>query len=164
MEEIFLGVCANIIRPKAPLSWLDPGAFGTLGVGAGFALAAKLVHPDADVWLLWGDGSSGYSIAEYDTFVRHNCPVLAVIGNDACWTQIEREQVHILKDNVACPLSYCNYHTVAEGFGGYGSFIDDKEKVENTLKVALSKVRAGIPVVVNAHIGSSNFREGSISV
>lgn len=51
--------------------WLDPGAFGTLGVGGGFALGAKLVRPDCDIWLIWGDGSAGYSLMEFDTFQRH---------------------------------------------------------------------------------------------
>jgi len=50
---------------------LDPGAFGTLGVGGGFALGAKLCRPDADVWIIYGDGSLGYSVAEFDTFTRH---------------------------------------------------------------------------------------------
>ena len=58
-------------RPRGPLRWLDPGAFGTLGVGGGFALGAKLCRPDSQVWIIYGDGSLGYSIAEYDTFTRH---------------------------------------------------------------------------------------------
>lgn len=58
-------------RPRSPLHWLDPGAFGTLGVGGGFALGAKLCRPDCDVWIIYGDGSLGYSIAEFDTFTRH---------------------------------------------------------------------------------------------
>ena len=53
------------------------------------------MRPEAEVWLLWGDGSAGYSLAEFDTFTRHNVPVIALIGNDAGWTQIEREQVPI---------------------------------------------------------------------
>ena len=53
------------------MCWLDPGAFGTLGVGGGFALGAKLCRPDADVWIVYGDGSLGYSIAEFDSFTRH---------------------------------------------------------------------------------------------
>lgn len=60
-----------IYRARGPLKWLDPGAFGTLGVGAGFALGAKLCYPDHLVLILYGDGSCGYSIAEFDTFVRH---------------------------------------------------------------------------------------------
>ena len=58
-------------RPRAPLTWLDPGAFGTLGSGGGFALGAKLCRPDHDVWLVYGDGSLGFSVAEFDTFARH---------------------------------------------------------------------------------------------
>ena len=76
----FVATASYTVRPRGPLSWLDPGVFGTLGVGAGFALAAKLVRPDADVWLLWGDGAAGYSILELDTFVRHGLPIIGVIG------------------------------------------------------------------------------------
>ena len=53
------------------MTWLDPGAFGTLGVGGGFALGAKLCRPDSEVWVIYGDGSLGYSVAEFDTFTRH---------------------------------------------------------------------------------------------
>lgn len=67
----FVATAAYIVRPRGPLTWLDPGAFGTLGVGAGFALGAKLVRPDANVWIIYGDGALGYSIMEYDTFIRH---------------------------------------------------------------------------------------------
>ena len=63
-----LSVC---FRPRGPLTWLDPGAFGTLGVGGGFALGAKLVRPDSEVWIVYGDGSLGFSVAEFDTFTRH---------------------------------------------------------------------------------------------
>jgi hypothetical protein len=69
----FVATASYIVRPRGPLSWLDPGAFGTLGVGAGFALGAKLARPDSEVWLIWGDGASGYGLAEFDTFVRHGC-------------------------------------------------------------------------------------------
>jgi acetolactate synthase-like protein len=67
----FVAIAAYVLRPRGPLTWLDPGAFGTLGVGAGFALGAKLVRPEASVWIVYGDGALGYSIMEYDTFVRH---------------------------------------------------------------------------------------------
>lgn len=61
---------ALCFRPRGPLRWLDPGAFGTLGVGGGFALGAKLCRPDAEVWIIYGDGSLGYSVAEFDTYKR----------------------------------------------------------------------------------------------
>ena len=68
-----------VFRPRNPLCWLDPGAFGTLGVGGGFALGAKLVRPNAEVWIVWGDGSSAYSIAEYDTFKRFKVGFFIII-------------------------------------------------------------------------------------
>jgi len=67
----FVATAAYILHPRKPGTWLDPGAYGTLGVGGGFALGAKLVRPQSEVWIVWGDGSCGYSIAEFDTFTRH---------------------------------------------------------------------------------------------
>ena len=114
----FVGAAAYMVRPRGPLQWLDPGAFGTLGVGGGFALGAKVivrlpllskshlnapvtdyrlsfaicvcvffqvVHPDRPVFILWGDGSCGYSIMEYDTFTR--LPFLRQISNCA-WVSV----------------------------------------------------------------------------
>ncbi|HJL85152.1 MAG TPA: thiamine pyrophosphate-binding protein, partial [Candidatus Marinimicrobia bacterium] len=86
----FVATASYIISPRGPLAWLDPGPFGTLGVGAGFALGAKVCRPDSDVWIIYGDGSVAYSLAEFDTFTRHKLPVIALVGNDAGWTQITR--------------------------------------------------------------------------
>ena len=59
----FVATASYVVRPRAPLSWLDPGVFGTLGPGAGFALGAKLCRPQAEVWLLYGDGAAAFSLA-----------------------------------------------------------------------------------------------------
>ncbi len=160
----FVATAAYTVSPRGPLSWLDPGVFGTLGVGAGFAMGAKLVRPDADVWLLWGDGAAGFSLMEVDTFARHGIPVISVIGNDAGWTQILRDQETILGDDVACRLEYTDYHTVADGLGGKGFVVRDAEAVAGVLAEAVQTSRAGSPVVVNALLGRSRFREGSISM
>jgi acetolactate synthase-like protein len=211
----FIGTASYIVRPRAPLSWLDPGPFGTLGVGAGFAIGAKLVRPEAEVWLLWGDGSAGYSLMEYDTMVRHNIPIISVIGNDACWTQIARDQKPLFKDDVACMLSRDTaYERVAAALGGAGWRVcvegqprpdaaaaaatlqaeqeldpEQHERIEpspldaeigennngdggfvavaeldGALAMAKRAAAAGRPVLVNALIAQSDFREGSISV
>ena len=160
----FVATASYVLRPRAPLGWLDPGVFGTLGVGAGFALAAKLLRPESDVWLLWGDGSAGYGLTEIDTFVRHGLPVIAVVGNDASWAQIRREQVEILKDDVGCELRHSDYHVVAEGLGGKGLRVDRDEDVDGVLRQAVAEARRGSPVLVNAVLGSTEFRKGSISI
>lgn len=160
----FVATVAYTVSPRGPLQWLDPGVFGTLGVGAGFALGAKLVRPDADVWLLYGDGAAGFSIMEYDTFVRHNVPVISLIGNDAGWTQIERDQVVILEDDVACRLAYTDYQIIAQGCGAEGLLLDREEDADQTFAKALELSRAGKPVLINAKLGRSDFRKGSISI
>ncbi|MEZ4746530.1 MAG: thiamine pyrophosphate-binding protein [Calditrichia bacterium] len=160
----FVATASYIVNPASPLRWLDPGVFGTLGVGGGFAIAAKLVYPDSEIWLLYGDGSAGYSIAEFDTYVRHNLPIIAVVGNDAGWTQIAREQIDILKDDVGTVLRQTDYHKVAAGFGGKGFLLNDPEKISETIKKAKAAAKSGHPVLINAHLGKTDFRKGSISM
>jgi acetolactate synthase-1/2/3 large subunit len=160
----FVGTAAYIVRPGGPLQWLDPGAFGTLGVGAGFALAAKLLHPEAEVWALFGDGALGYSLTEFDTFARHGVPIIAVVGNDAGWTQIAREQIDILHDDVGTVLAPTSYHAAAAGLGAAGLLLDDPELAEETLAQARALAAGGQPVLVNALLGKTDFRKGSISM
>jgi thiamine pyrophosphate-dependent acetolactate synthase large subunit-like protein len=160
----FVATAAYTVSPRAPLSWLDPGVFGTLGVGGGFALGAKLCRPGADVWIVYGDGSAAYSLAEFDTFVRHGLPVIAVVGNDAGWTQIAREQIEILKDDVGTVLARTDYHKVAEGYGGRGLLLERGEDIQKVLRQALEIARGGSPVLINAHLDKTEFRKGSISM
>ncbi|XP_017374577.1 2-hydroxyacyl-CoA lyase 2 [Cebus imitator] len=162
----FVGTAAHLVQPRGPLCWLDPGAFGTLGVGAGFALGAKLCRPDAEVWCLFGDGAFGYSLIEFDTFVRHKIPVMALVGNDAGWTQISREQVPCLGSNVACGLAYTDYHKAAMGLGARGLLLsrENEDQLVEVLHNAQQQCRDGHPVVVNILIGRTDFRDGSIAV
>jgi thiamine pyrophosphate-dependent acetolactate synthase large subunit-like protein len=160
----FVATASYIVSPRKPLSWLDPGVFGTLGVGGGFALGAKLCRPDADVWILYGDGSVAYSLAEFDTFARHGIPVIAVVGNDAGWTQIAREQIEVLKDDVGTVLARTDYHKVAEGYGGRGLLLTRSEDIPAVLDEAVRTARAGTPVLINVHLARTEFRKGSISM
>jgi len=160
----FVATAAYSVRPRGPLSWLDPGVFGTLGVGGGFALGAKLCRPQSEVWLLWGDGSAAYSLAELDTMVRHGLPVIAVVGNDAAWTQIAREQVPMLGDDVAVTLRRTDYDRVAEGYGGKGLRVERRAELPAALAEAKRLAAAGQPVLVNVHLGRTEFRKGSISI
>ncbi|HXE48331.1 MAG TPA: thiamine pyrophosphate-dependent enzyme, partial [Ramlibacter sp.] len=160
----FVGTASYVLHSRGPLSWLDPGAFGTLGVGAGFALGAALARPDREVWIIYGDGACGYGLAEFDTFVRHGIPVIAVVGNDAGWTQIAREQVKILHDDVATVLARTDYHQVAAGFGAEGIVVKKMSEVPAALAQAREFARQGKPVLVNVWLDKTAFREGSLSM
>ena len=160
----FVGTAAYTVSPRRPLSWLDPGPFGTLGAGGGFALGAAVARPGAEVWILYGDGAAAFSIAEFDTFVRHGLSVIAVVGNDGSWAQIARGQQEMLGDDVATVLRRTAYDQVAEGYGGVGFELSDPTCMEAVLADARAAARDGKPVLVNALIGPSEFRAGSIAL
>ena len=160
----FVATASYILRPRSPLSWLDPGVFGTLGVGAGFALGAAHARPSAERWLVWGDGASGFGLSEFDSFVRHGIPVIAVVGNDASWAQIAREQEKLLHDDVGTVLARTAYHEVARGFGAEGIEVKWQRDVEWALRRAREAAASGRPVLVNVWLDKTDFREGSISM
>jgi acetolactate synthase-1/2/3 large subunit len=160
----FVGTASYIVRPRTPLGWLDPGVFGTLGVGAGFGIGARISHPDREVWILFGDGAVGWSLAEFDSFVRHGLPVIAVVGNDGGWTQIAREQVKILGDDVGTVLGRTAYHEVARGFGAEGILVREESELGPALERACAVARKGRPVLVNVWMDRAGFREGSVSM
>lgn len=160
----FVATASYVLHPRAPLTWLDPGAFGTLGVGAGFALGAALHRPGREVWIIFGDGACGYGLSEFDTFVRHGIPVIALVGNDAGWTQIAREQVKMLHDDVGTVLARTNYHQVAAGFGAEGILVKTMADVPGALERARAIARSGRSVLVNVWLDKTEFREGSLSM
>ena len=160
----FVATASYILRPRGPLSWLDPGVFGTLGVGGGFAVGASLVRPGKEVWLIYGDGSSAYSLAEMDTCARHGLAPIAVIGTDGSWAQIAREQVPMLGTDIGTVLRRTPYHEVGRGYGAVGLLLDDPARTDETLDEAKALAAAGKPVVINVHISATDFRKGSISV
>ena len=160
----FVATASYILQPRSITGWLDPGVFGTLGVGAGFILGAKLTHPDSVVWAIYGDGAFGYSLMEFDTFVRHKIPVIAIIGNDAGWTQIARDQVDMLGSAVSTELAPTEYHKAVEALGGVGYFIDNEDQIDEILSQAKESVLSGKPTVINVRIGKTDFRKGSLSM
>jgi acetolactate synthase-1/2/3 large subunit len=160
----FVATAAYTLHPRGPLMWLDPGVFGTLGVGAGFVLGAAAARPDAERWLIWGDGACGFSLVEFDSFVRHGIGVIAVVGNDAGWTQIAREQVKMLGDDVGTVLARTDYDRVAAGLGAEGIQVRTQVELADALARAQALARAGHPVLLNVWLEPSAFREGSISM
>ena len=159
----FVATAANVLRMEWPQMWMDPGPLGTLGVGPGYAMAAKLARPDANVVIVYGDGSFGLHGLEFEAMARQNIPVIAVIGNDAGWTQIRRGQVDIYgaERAVATALEYTRYDKVVEACGGRGWWVEKAEEIGPALGAAFA---CGKPACVNVKIAKSDFRKGAISV
>lgn len=160
----FVATSAYTLTPRGPLAWLDPGVYGTLGVGGGFTLGAAMACPESRVWLIYGDGSSAFSLAEFDTFVRMGIAPIAVIGCDARWSQIAREQETMLGSDAGTCLRMTDYQIVAQGYGGHGIRVTDNEGIVPALKEAQAVAERGTPVCINLQLARSDFRKGSISM
>lgn len=159
----FVATAANVIGIEWPQLWMDPGPLGTLGIGPGYAMAAALARPQAKVVVLFGDGAFGLHALEFEALVRQKIPVIAVIGNDAAWTQIRRGQVQMYgeKRAVATSLAYTRYEKVVEAVGGQGYWVDTCAALDTALDAAFA---SKVPVCVNVKIAPSDFRKGAISV
>ena len=158
-----VGTAAKLVSTHAGGRWMDPGPLGTLGVGPGFAMAARLARPDAPVFVVYGDGSFGLNGMEYEAAVRQKIPFVGVMGNDAAWMQIRRGQVQLFGEAraPATALEYTRYDQVVTALGGHGEWVEDPKEIRPAIERALA---SGLPSLVNVKLGTSEFRSGSISV
>ena len=137
----WVALAAKVIELKRPGRWLDPGPLGCLGVGAPFAIAAKLLHPERPSWIIQGDGSFGLNGMDYETAVRFKLPMVCVIGNDAAWGQIRLPQVQMFGEDKspATLLAPTRYDRIVEVFGGYGELVTEPAQIRPALERALAK-------------------------
>jgi acetolactate synthase-1/2/3 large subunit len=127
--------------------WLDPGPFGCLGCGPGYAMAARLAHPDRQVVLLLGDGAVGFSGMELESLVRHSLPVVCVVGNNGIWGLEKHPMKAIYGYDIAADLRPgINYELIMEAFGGVGEMVTEPEEIGPALTRALD---SGEPYLVN---------------
>ncbi len=135
-----VAVAAKSIRLPRPGRWLDPGPLGTLGVGAPFAIAAKLLAPERPVCVVQGDGAFGLNGMDYETAVRFRLPMAVVVGNDAAWGQIRVPQRGLYGDEhaVATKLAPVRYDRVVEALGGKGEHVDDPKDLVPAIERAFA--------------------------
>ncbi len=163
----FVATAANVIKIRWPGLWMDPGPLGTLGVGPGYAMAAKLARPKSKVIAVFGDGSFGLHAMEFEAMARQKIPVVALIGNDAAWTQIRRGQLEFFGEEraVATGLAHTRYDLVAQALGCHGEWVETTAGIAPALDRAFAAAeRDQVPAVVNVKIASSDFRKGALSV
>jgi acetolactate synthase-1/2/3 large subunit len=147
-----VALAAKVFDIDHPDQWLDPGPLGCLGVGPPFALAAKLAKPDKRVLVYEGDGSFGLNGFEFETLVRHDLPVVMVVGNDGGWTQISQPQRAFFGEErmVATELDQgTRYDKVVEALGGHGEFVDEPDEVAPAIDRAFE---SGVPACVNVAV------------
>ncbi len=143
----YVSYAGRVIDSYQPGCWLDPGPFGCLGAGPGYALAAKLAHPDRQVVLLLGDGAFGFSGMEFDTLARHGVNVVGVMGNNGIWALEKHPMEFLYGYSVAAELRPgTRYDKVVEALGCNGELVEHPNDVVPALERAFS---AGVPALVN---------------
>jgi acetolactate synthase-1/2/3 large subunit len=143
----FVSYAGRVIDTYEPGCWMDPGPYGCLGSGPGFALAAKLAHPDRQVCLLLGDGAFGFAGMEFDTLVRHGVPVVGVMGNNGIWGLEKHPMEFLYGYSVAADLQpELRYDRVVEALGGHGELVSRPEELRPALERAFA---SGKPALVN---------------
>ena len=143
----FVSYAGRVIDSYEPGCWLDPGPFGCLGTGPGYALAAKLARPDQQVVLLLGDGAFGFAGMEFDTLVRHGANVVAVMGNNGIWGLEKHPMEFVYGYSVAAELRPgTRYEELVQTLGGHGELVERPDELRPALERAFA---AGKPALVN---------------
>ena len=143
----FVSFAGKYLEPARPGGWLDPGPFGCLGTGLGYAIAARLARPSAQVVLLLGDGAAGFSLMDADTLVRHGLPVVMVCGNNAGWGLERHPMRAIYGYDVAADLQPgTRYDEVVRALGGAGELVTEPGQIRPALRRAFA---ANVPYLVN---------------
>ena len=143
----FVSYAGRVIDSYGPGCWLDPGPFGCLGTGPGYALAAKLAHPERQVVLLLGDGAFGFAGMEFDTLARHGVNVVGVMGNNGIWALEKHPMEFLYGYSVAADLRPATrYDQVVEALGGHGELVERPADVGPALERAFG---ADKPALVN---------------
>lgn len=142
----FVSFAGRYVEPRRPGHWLDPGPYGCLGTGPGYAMAARLAHPSSQVVLLLGDGAAGFSLMDVDSLVRHNLPAVIVVGNNSGWN-LERHPMRFLYGyDVAADLRPTAYDEVVQALGGAGETVTRPGDIGAALDRAFA---SGVPYLVN---------------
>ena len=142
----------SYLRARKPGHWIRLGPLAQLGCGLPFALGAKLACPEARVLLFTGDGAFGFYTMEYDTAIRHNLPINALLGNDAAWGIDKNFQLAYYGRPVSTDLRFVRYDQVVEALGGYGEHVRRHEDIKPALERAIA---SGRPSLINIEVKSA---------
>lgn len=158
-------ISAQAVRPRNPGQWMDPGALGSLGVGTGFSMAAKLAHPDKEVVCLYGDGSFGMTAFDMETSQRFGAPYLAIVGNNSHMNQIRYGQIAKYgeeRGNIGNKLGDIPFGQFGEMIGGYGEEVREASEIQPALHRAREAIaKTGKCAVVNVWVDPDEYAPGT---
>ena len=140
---------ARVLNINRPGHWLDPGQFGCLGAGSGFAAAAQLARPGKQVCIVYGDGGFGLTGFDVESYVRFNLPIVSIVGNNGAWNQTTQGVVRRGMRGIGTYLSQdTDYAKIMEGMGGHAERVTDPEEIRPALERAFNSGKPALLDVV----------------
>ncbi|MFE2630626.1 thiamine pyrophosphate-dependent enzyme, partial [Streptomyces sp. NPDC059374] len=153
----------QVVQPKSPGHWMDPGPLGTLGVGVPFVLAAKQARPDKEVVALFGDGAFSLTGWDFETLVRYDLPFVGIVGNNSSMNQIRYGQAQkygLERERVGNTLGDVHYDKFAQMLGGYGEEVRDPADIGPALRRARE---SGKPSLINVWVDPDAYAPGTMN-
>lgn len=144
----FVSYAGRFVQSHQPGRWLDPGPYGCLGTGMGYAAAARIAHPSNQVVLMLGDGAAGFSLMDVESLVRQNLPVVMVVGNNGMWA-LEKYPMQAMYngwDAAADLQPGLPYQQVVEAMNGAGETVTKPQDIAQAIRRGFD---AGVPYMVN---------------
>ncbi|MET8150749.1 acetolactate synthase [Actinoplanes sp. NPDC049668] len=143
----FVSYAGRFLEPARPGTWLDPGPYGCLGTGMGYAMGARVTYPDRQICVLMGDGAAGFSLMDAESLARQKLPVVIVVGNNGIWGLEKHPMQAMYGYDVAADLQPgLRYDHVVEALGGAGETVEKASELGPALARAFD---AGVPYLVN---------------
>jgi acetolactate synthase-1/2/3 large subunit len=135
----FVSYAGKYVDTYTAGSFLDPGPYGCLGTGPGYALGAARGRPGRQIVLMLGDGAAGFSLGDLDTLVRHQVDVTIIVGNNGIWG-LEKHPMQALfgYDVVAELRPETRYDQVMTSLGGHGELVREPNELRAALRRALA--------------------------
>jgi len=150
---------ARVLGINLPGHWLDPGSFGCLGAGSGFAAAAQLARPGKQVVIMYGDGAFGLTGFDVETYVRFDLPIVSIVGNNGAWNQTTQGTLRRGDRAIGTYLSQdTDYAKIMEGMGGHSERVTDPEQIRPALERAFASGKAALlDIVIDPDVSYGNM-------
>jgi acetolactate synthase-1/2/3 large subunit len=128
---------AQYYNHNAPRTLITSGGLGTMGFALPAAIGAKMARPDAEVWVVVGDGGFQMTMCELATIVQEKISIkIAIINNGYLGMVRQWQEFFYDKRYVATPLVAPNFAALANSFGIRGETVSVRKDVVPTIEAA----------------------------
>jgi acetolactate synthase-1/2/3 large subunit len=128
---------AQYYKHNQPRSLITSGGLGTMGFALPAAIGAKVACPDAEVWVVAGDGGFQMTMCELATAMQEQLDInVAIINNGYLGMVRQWQEFFYDKRYAATPLSGPDFVKLAEAFGAWAAAVTRRSEVIGAVSAA----------------------------